>query len=381
MLEVKNYSFEYFKGKKVINNINLYVKEGDIYAFVGKNGAGKSTTLKSIVGINHITDGDILLDQVSIKEDEINYKKNIAYVPDNPILYEHLTGIQYLDFIADMYEFLIQNHFDRNDMLVALGGGVIGDMTGFCAATYLRGIDFIQIPTSLLAQVDSSVGGKTGVDFRGYKNMVGAFKQPKMVYMNLSTLKTLKEREFLSGMGEVIKYGFIMDRDFLGWLGEHESQIKSLDYDALEYMVKKSCDFKRKVVEIDPKETLGERAKLNLGHTLGHAIEKSLDFGLLHGECVALGMVTSLLISMSKGYISPEEVKEGVQLIAKFNLPVQLPDSFALDVDKVIEITKSDKKMDSGVVKFVLLKEIGEAVVEKTVTLCDMATALETIMK
>lgn len=286
-----------------------------------------------------------------------------------------------LDFIADMYEFLIQNHFDRNDMLVALGGGVIGDMTGFCAATYLRGIDFIQIPTSLLAQVDSSVGGKTGVDFRGYKNMVGAFKQPKMVYMNLSTLKTLKEREFLSGMGEVIKYGFIMDRDFLGWLGEHESQIKSLDYDALEYMVKKSCDFKRKVVEIDPKETLGERAKLNLGHTLGHAIEKSLDFGLLHGECVALGMVTSLLISMSKGYISPKEVKEGVQLIAKFNLPVQLPDSFALDVDKVIEITKSDKKMDSGVVKFVLLKEIGEAVVEKTVTLCDMATALETIMK
>lgn len=175
-----------------------------------------------------------------------------------------------LNTVEDVYEFLIQNHFDRKDMLVALGGGVVGDLTGFTAATYLRGIDFIQVPTSLLAQVDSSIGGKTGVDFRAYKNMVGAFHQPRLVYMNISVLKSLSRRLFNSGFGEIIKHGLIKDIEYYKWLGSNADKIKALDSDALEHMIYVSCNIKREVVEKDPKEK-GDRALLNFGHTLGHA--------------------------------------------------------------------------------------------------------------
>ena len=209
-----------------------------------------------------------------------------------------------LNTVQDVYEFLIKNKFDRKDVLIALGGGVVGDLTGFTAATYLRGIRFIQMPTSLLSQVDSSIGGKTGVDFNGYKNMVGAFYQPILVYINIETLKTLPIRENLSGMGEIIKHGFIKDKGYLKWLNDNSEHILNLEYDALEYMICESCMIKRAVVEYDPKETLGERALLNFGHTLGHAIEKNSNFSLLHGECVALGMLAALEISYTKGYIS-----------------------------------------------------------------------------
>ena len=197
-----------------------------------------------------------------------------------------------LDTVEDVYEFLIKNHFDRKDMLVALGGGVVGDLTGFTAATYLRGISFIQVPTSLLAQVDSSIGGKTGVDFRAYKNMVGAFYQPKLVYMNISVLKSLSDRLFNSGFGEIIKHGLIKDAAYYEWLRDNISNIKSRNSDALEQMIYVSCNIKREVVEKDPKEK-GDRALLNYGHTLGHAIEKLMDFKLYHGECVTLGMIAA----------------------------------------------------------------------------------------
>ena len=203
-----------------------------------------------------------------------------------------------LDTVEDVYEFLIKNHFDRKDMLVALGGGVVGDLTGFTAATYLRGISFIQVPTSLLAQVDSSIGGKTGVDFRAYKNMVGAFYQPKLVYMNISVLKSLSDRLFNSGFGEIIKHGLIKDAAYYKWLRDNISNIKSRDLDALEQMIYVSCNIKREVVEKDPKEK-GDRALLNYGHTLGHAIEKLMDFKLYHGECVTLGMIAALRISVN----------------------------------------------------------------------------------
>ena len=197
-----------------------------------------------------------------------------------------------LDTVEDVYEFRIKNHFDRKDMLVALGGGVVGDLTGFTAATYLRGISFIQVPTSLLAQVDSSIGGKTGVDFRAYKNMVGAFYQPKLVYMNISVLKSLSDRLFNSGFGEIIKHGLIKDAAYYEWLRDNISNIKSRNSDALEQMIYVSCNIKREVVEKDPKEK-GDRALLNYGHTLGHAIEKLMDFKLYHGECVTLGMIAA----------------------------------------------------------------------------------------
>ena len=182
-----------------------------------------------------------------------------------------------LDVVEDVYEFLIQNHFDRTDMLVALGGGVVGDLTGFTAATYLRGIAFIQVPTSLLAMVDSSIGGKTGVDFRAYKNMVGAFYQPKLVYMNIKVLDTLSVRLFHSGFGEIIKHGLIKDMSYYDFICRNKEQILAHEEKAIAEMVYGSCVIKKNVVEMDPTEK-GERALLNFGHTLGHAIEKLSNF-------------------------------------------------------------------------------------------------------
>lgn len=283
-----------------------------------------------------------------------------------------------LDTVQDIYEFLIQNHFNRKDLLIALGGGVTGDMTGYIAATYLRGIDFIQLPTSLLSQVDSSIGGKTGVDFKGYKNMVGAFKQPKLVYMNLNTLQTLPEREYLSGMGEVVKHGFIKDEEFLRWIEANVEGILSKDYLTLEHMIRESCKIKRAVVELDPKETLGERAKLNFGHTIGHAIEKYMDFQLLHGECVSIGMVAALLISFAKGYILEKDVKTGITILQKLKLPVFC--SGELDINDILQITLSDKKMEQSGIKFILLTKLGDCTIDASVTLDDMRLAVETMM-
>ena len=214
-----------------------------------------------------------------------------------------------LDTVRDVYRFLIEEGFDRKDMLLALGGGVCGDLTGFVAATYLRGIDFVQIPTTLLAQADSSIGGKTGVDFDSYKNMVGAFKMPRLVYMNLSVLKTLEERQFYSGFAEVMKSALIKDAPFYEWLIENMYEICERDLNTLEEMVIRTCSIKKMVVEKDPTEQ-GDRALLNLGHTIGHAIEKYKNFELYHGECVALGTVAAAYISWKKEMLSMEEFYE-----------------------------------------------------------------------
>ena len=205
-----------------------------------------------------------------------------------------------LTTVENLYEFLIQNKFERKDMLVALGGGVVGDLTGFTAATYLRGIRFIQIPTSLLAQVDSSIGGKTGVDFRAYKNMVGAFHQPKLVYSCAETLKTLTSQQYISGLGEIIKHGLIKDAAYYEWLKAHKEAILARDTQTVIDMIAVSCHIKKEVVENDPEEA-GERALLNFGHTLGHAVEKLMNFTMLHGECVAVGMHAAAWLSMEKG--------------------------------------------------------------------------------
>lgn len=192
------------------------------------------------------------------------------------IIFEAGESQKNLDTVKMIYEKLILAKFDRKDLLVALGGGVTGDITGFTAATYLRGIDFVQIPTSLLAQVDSSIGGKTGVDFDSYKNMVGAFHMPKLVYINVSTLTTLSDEQFISGMGEIIKHGLIKDSAYFDWLIENHDRILARDKDVLMEMIRVSCNIKRVVVENDPTEK-GDRALLNFGHTLGHAIERYLD--------------------------------------------------------------------------------------------------------
>ncbi len=280
-----------------------------------------------------------------------------------------------LDNIKELYKFLIEEHFDRHDCLMALGGGVVGDMTGYAAATYLRGIDFIQVPTTLLAQCDSSVGGKTGVDFDGYKNMVGAFKMPRLVYMNISTLKTLPDRQFFSGFAEVMKYGLIRDEFFYTWLIDSLYEICEKDTEVLSEMVRKSCDIKRVIVEKDPTEK-GERALLNFGHTIGHAIEKYMDFTLYHGECVALGSVCAAFISWKKDLITKDEYYEIRDMFVPFNLPISID---KLDLQKVLELTKSDKKMDGGNIRFILLKKIGKAVIDNTVTDSEILDALSEI--
>lgn len=281
-----------------------------------------------------------------------------------------------LDVVRKLYTFLIEESFDRKDVIVALGGGVVGDLAGFTAATYLRGIDFIQIPTSLLAMVDSSVGGKTGVDFDAYKNMVGAFYQPKLVYMNMKTLDTIDLRQYYAGLAEVLKYGLIMDEDFYVWLLENLAEIYVHEEEVLEKMVEHSCQMKRIIVEKDATEK-GQRALLNFGHTIGHAIEKLKNFELLHGECVALGMVAAAHISWKRELISTEEFFELRDMLVGFRLPISIED---VDIDDIILTTKSDKKMDAGNIKFILLKKIGKAYIDTTVTDEEMKEAAKFLM-
>ena len=305
-------------------------------------------------------------------------KKCLNSITDTCVIYEIPAGEEnkQLSEIKKIYEFLMERHFDRHDLLVALGGGVVGDMCGFTAATYLRGISFVQVPTTLLAQTDSSVGGKTGVDLNGVKNMVGAFYMPSLVYINVSTLKTLDGRQYASGFSEVMKYGLIKDQNFYEYLIENMYEINDKDPEVVMEIVKKSCDIKRAVVEKDPTEK-GERALLNFGHTLGHAIEKHKNFELAHGECVALGSIAAAFISWKRELISMEEYYEIRDMFVPFNLPISIEN---VDKDAVLELTKSDKKSDSGKIKFILLKKIGKAFIDDTVTRDEMKAALDEII-
>ena len=281
-----------------------------------------------------------------------------------------------LSTVNNIYSFLMENQFDRKDILLALGGGVVGDITGFVAATYLRGIDFIQVPTTLLSQVDSSIGGKTGVDFEQYKNMVGAFKMPKLVYINIHTLSTLDDRQYFNGFAEAMKHGLIKDAMYYEWLLSNMYEICERETEVLEELVYRSCQIKKAVVEKDPLEQ-GERAILNFGHTIGHAIEKYMNFSFMHGECVALGCVAAAYISWKKQLLSMEEYYEVRDMFVPFNLPITIDD---VNVDEIIKITKSDKKMEQDMIKFILLKKIGKAVIDRTVTEDELKAAIEEIV-
>ncbi len=281
-----------------------------------------------------------------------------------------------LETVQNLYEHLIKAQFDRGDLLLALGGGVVGDLTGYAAATYLRGIRFMQIPTTLLAMVDSSIGGKTGVDFHGYKNMVGAFYQPKSVYINLNTVKTLPKRVYYSGFGEGIKYALIGDKHFYEWLKLHTNELLQYDELSLAAMVHRCCYHKQLTVEKDPTEK-GDRALLNLGHTLGHAIEKLKDFELLHGECVAIGMVASAFISNQRGYISDKELLDIENMIKAFHLPVR---ATGLLPEDVLAVSKNDKKMSAGKIKYILMDSICHSVIDSTVTDTELLNAIRYIL-
>ncbi|MCW8825560.1 MAG: 3-dehydroquinate synthase [Gammaproteobacteria bacterium] len=276
-------------------------------------------------------------------------------------------GEQYknLDVLNNIYDALLTHHFDRRCTLIALGGGVVGDMTGFAAASYQRGVNFIQIPTTLLSQVDSSVGGKTGVNHPLGKNMIGAFHQPQCVIADTDTLMTLDDRQLSAGIAEVIKYGFINDLEFIGWLETNMDKLLQRDSSALSYAIKVSCQDKADIVAADEKEA-GQRALLNLGHTFGHAIETGMGYGeWLHGEAIASGMVLAAELSEQLGWIDAEVVNRVRTLVASANLPTTAPKE--MSAQQFIDLMAVDKKVIDGKLRLVLMDALGSSVIAEGV--------------
>lgn len=261
--------------------------------------------------------------------------------------------------LQQIFDALLVARHDRRTTLIALGGGVIGDMTGFAAASYQRGVDFIQVPTTLLSQVDSSVGGKTGINHPAGKNMIGAFYQPKAVLIDTDSLQTLPAREVSAGLAEIIKYGLIRDNEFLGWLEQHMEGLRALDAELVTQAIIRSCSVKADVVAADEREG-GVRAILNLGHTFGHAIEAHQGYGnWLHGEAVGAGMVMALDLSCRLGRISEQERARGEAIIAAAGLPVSAPAGMqAADFERLMAV---DKKVLDGQLRLVLLRQLGDA--------------------
>lgn len=258
-----------------------------------------------------------------------------------------------------IFDALLKNHCERNTAIVALGGGVIGDLAGFAAATYLRGVPFIQIPTTLLAQVDSSVGGKTGINHPLGKNMIGAFYQPRMVLTDSATLNTLPDRELRAGLAEIIKYGLIRDPAFFDWLEQNMHRLLARDPVTLNEAIQRSCENKAEIVAADEKEN-GVRALLNLGHTFGHAIENGMGYGVwLHGEAVAAGIVLAAELSQRMKLISEADVKRIRKIFLQAGLPVAAP---KMPPEKYLQLMLLDKKVDAGRTRFIVLNRIGEAV-------------------
>lgn len=264
-----------------------------------------------------------------------------------------------MESAMQVFDLLLSRRFSRNACIVALGGGVIGDLAGYVAAAYQRGVPFVQIPTTLLSQVDSSVGGKTAVNHPRGKNMIGAFHQPKAVIADTATLATLPDRELSAGLAEVIKYGLIRDPDFFLWLERSIDRLLARDADALAYAIARSCQNKAEVVAEDETES-GVRATLNLGHTFGHAIETGMGYGVvLHGEAVAIGMCQAADLSHRLGWLSADDVARIIRLIERARLPVNPPE--AMCSDDFIEHMAVDKKNVDGGLRLILLKSIGEA--------------------
>ncbi|MES1950031.1 3-dehydroquinate synthase [Salinisphaera sp. S4-8] len=285
-------------------------------------------------------------------------------------------GEQYktLATLDTIYDRLLENGYGRDATIVALGGGVVGDIAGFAAASYQRGIDFVQLPTTLLAQVDSSVGGKTGVNHRLGKNMIGAFHQPTRVLADVAVLDSLPAREFAAGMAEVIKYGLIRDRPFLDWLDTNMAAINARDADALIEVIRRSCANKAEVVAADEREA-GQRALLNLGHTYGHALEAELGYGQwLHGEAVAAGMCMAADTAQRLGWLDTDQCAHIERIIAAANLPIAPPRE--LDSARIRSLMARDKKVAAGTLRLVLMRDIGDAVVTR-----DYGNALDATLK
>lgn len=268
-----------------------------------------------------------------------------------------------LDTVNLIFDELLRQNFDRNCTLIALGGGVVGDICGFAASAYQRGVAFIQVPTTLLAQVDSSVGGKTGVNHALGKNMIGAFHQPKCVIADVNTLRTLPDRELRAGLAEVIKYGLIDDADFFTWIKSELPKLLSLNSGSLAEAIRRSCENKARIVAADEREH-GQRALLNLGHTFGHAIETATGYGVwLHGEAIAAGMCMAARFSASHGYMDSHKIEEIEAIFSNAGLPTHPPQN--MTARQCYELMRRDKKVRDDVLTLVLMKDIGKSFLSK----------------
>lgn len=293
-------------------------------------------------------------EQILKKEGDIQI--DTLVIPDG----EENKDLDTMNLILDK---ALELGLDRKVTFIALGGGVIGDMVGFASAVYQRGVNFIQVPTTVMAMVDSSVGGKTGVNHPLGKNMIGAFHQPQCVFIDTENLSTLPDRELQSGISEIIKYGLIRDADFYNWQEENMEKMIARDPEILRYAIKRSCENKAEVVKADEKEA-GVRATLNLGHTFGHAIENASGYGTwLHGEAVAIGTCMAATMSAKMGWIEPELVKSIYDIMHKANLPTELPPDSPMSTEKFLKLMSVDKKVANGQLRLILLKgELGNCV-------------------
>lgn len=307
---------------------------------------------KSVLIVSNTTVAPLYLKAVEASLD--GFKLESVILPDGEE-YKNLTVLN------TIFDALLEHRFDRNTTIIALGGGVVGDMAGFTAASYQRGVHLIQIPTTLLSQVDSSVGGKTGVNHALGKNMIGAFYQPRAVIADTLTLDTLPDRELSAGLAEIIKYGLIKKRDFFEWLQQNMDALLARDKTVLASAIEVSCQTKAEVVAADERES-GQRALLNLGHTFGHAIETGMGYGeWLHGEAVGAGMCMAARLSQQLGWLSDEDVQQTVQLVEHAKLPVMAPDR--MTTQRFLELMAVDKKVLDGVLRLVLMQQIGDAIV------------------
>ncbi len=339
--------------------------------YIGKNLLGSTDLLRSHIPgnsaliVSNETVAPLYLKQAQAMLSGIRHEAVI--LPDG----EKYKNLQVLNQI---YDALLANHLDRNTTVIALGGGVIGDMAGFAAASYQRGVHLVQIPTTLLSQVDSSVGGKTGVNHALGKNMIGAFYQPVAVIADTDTLNTLPERELRAGIAEIIKYGLICNADFFSWLEQNMDALLAKDSPALSYAIEVSCQTKAEIVAADERES-GNRALLNLGHTFGHAIENAMGYGnWLHGEAIAAGMSMAACMSRQKQWLSDSDTKKIIQLIKYAGLPVAPPDR--ITDDTFLSLMSVDKKVMDGVLRLVLMRGIGQSLLSDDYTSEELIDAI-----
>ncbi len=351
LVELGSRSYPIYIGSDLISQSELYLQH---------------IKSKQVVVISNETVAPLYLDTVLSQLE--TFQVTTVILPDG-------EQFKTLDYVTRIFDELLANKFSRNATLIALGGGVIGDMGGFAAACYQRGINFIQIPTTLLAQVDSSVGGKTGVNHPLGKNMIGAFYQPQCVIADANVLDTLDDRQLSAGLAEVIKYGLIRDSEFFIWLEENMPALLARDKKALSYAIKKSCLNKAEIVSEDETET-GVRATLNLGHTFGHAIETGSGYGVyLHGEAVAIGTCQAVDLSRRKGWLTDTDVERIINLFKRCHLPTTPPNN--LNAERFIDLMSVDKKNVDGQIRVILLKKIGEATLPIGVNTEDLKETLD----